>query len=118
MLLSGSKRSTKSSLLADDTPAREDGAVRRNTSTPIAVKGPPNLPLTAWGIVLRLAIVNTALGCFLYNHSPQTLTALEMNVILNLTPYRAIASSELVARLGDQVRLSLLGYASSLEHGW
>jgi len=36
--------------------------------------------------VLWLAIVNTAIGYAFYNHSLQILTALEMNVILNLAP--------------------------------
>jgi len=38
------------------------------------------------GIVLWLAVVNTAAAYVLYNHSLQVLTALEMNVMLNLTP--------------------------------
>jgi len=49
-------------------------------------EGIPNFSLIAWGIVLWLAIVNTAIGYALYNHSLQILTALEMNVILNLAP--------------------------------
>jgi probable blue pigment (indigoidine) exporter len=39
----------------------------------------------AW-IVAWLAIVNTALGYLLYNHSLQDLTALEMNMVMNLSP--------------------------------
>jgi drug/metabolite transporter (DMT)-like permease len=37
-------------------------------------------------LVLWLAAVNTALGYVLYNHALQSLTAFEMNVLLNLSP--------------------------------
>lgn len=47
---------------------------------------PHSSSLTVWGIVLTLALVNTALGYVLYNHALQTLTALEMHMILNLIP--------------------------------
>lgn len=44
-------------------------------------------------IVLWLAVVNTALGYLLYNHSLRELTALEMNMFLNLSPlFTAILS--------------------------
>jgi drug/metabolite transporter (DMT)-like permease len=52
----------------------------------LPLEGMPRAPLTAWGIVLWLATVNTALAYMLYNHAIQVLTALEMNVILNLSP--------------------------------
>jgi len=46
----------------------------------------PLFSVKSVGIALWLAIVNTALAYVLYNHSLQILTALEMNMILNLTP--------------------------------
>ncbi len=42
--------------------------------------------LAGWAIVLWLAAINTALAYLLYNHALQTLTALEMNALLNLSP--------------------------------
>ena len=50
------------------------------------LEGMPLLSIKPVGIVLWLAIVNTALAYVLYNHSLQILTALEMNVMLNLAP--------------------------------
>lgn len=52
----------------------------------LVAEGLPSLSLTAWAIVLWLAAVNTALAYLLYNHALRTLTALEMNVLLNLSP--------------------------------
>ncbi|MBI4772386.1 MAG: DMT family transporter [Chloroflexi bacterium] len=52
----------------------------------LAIEGPSRLPAGTWGLVLWLAVVNTALAYLLYNHALQVLTALEMNVMLNLTP--------------------------------
>lgn len=52
----------------------------------LLLEGLPSFSLISWGLVLWLAIVNTAVGYALYNHSLQILTALEMNVILNLAP--------------------------------
>jgi len=37
-------------------------------------------------VVAWLAIINTALGYMLYNHSLKQLTALEMNMVMNLSP--------------------------------
>jgi probable blue pigment (indigoidine) exporter len=48
---------------------------------------PWSLPLAGWGIVLTLAVFNTIIAYFLYNHSMQVLTALEANVFLNLAPF-------------------------------
>jgi drug/metabolite transporter (DMT)-like permease len=52
----------------------------------LPIEGLPAFTLTAWGIVLWLAIVNTALGYILYYHSLQVLSALEMSIMLNLSP--------------------------------
>jgi probable blue pigment (indigoidine) exporter len=37
-------------------------------------------------VILGLAVVNTLLAYLLYNHALQDLTAIEANVMLNLTP--------------------------------
>jgi drug/metabolite transporter (DMT)-like permease len=52
----------------------------------IPIEGMPSASPTTWGLVLVLAAVNTALGYFLYNHALQVLTAIQMNIILSLTP--------------------------------
>lgn len=52
----------------------------------IPIEGIPSASPAAWGLVIVLAAVNTALGYFLYNHALQVLTAIQMNIILNLTP--------------------------------
>ena len=52
----------------------------------LLLEGLPSFSITGWGIVLLLAVVNTAFAYMLYNHSLQTLTALEMNVFLGLSP--------------------------------
>ncbi len=53
----------------------------------LAVEGPPRLEAPGIGIILWLALINTALAYLLYNHALQTLTALEMNLVLNLSPF-------------------------------
>ena len=52
----------------------------------IPVEGWPVLNQKAWTIILWLAFINTAFAYILYNHALKTITALEMNVILNLSP--------------------------------
>lgn len=52
----------------------------------LLIEGIPEFTIFSLTIVLILAVVNTAAGYLLYNHSLQTLTALEMNIILNLAP--------------------------------
>jgi len=52
----------------------------------LPIEGLPTFTLAAWEIVLWLAIVNTALAYMLYNHSLRILSALEMNITLNLAP--------------------------------
>jgi probable blue pigment (indigoidine) exporter len=52
----------------------------------LVLEGLPASHPIAWAIVLWLALVNTAVGYALYNHSLQILTALEMNMFLNLAP--------------------------------
>ena len=55
----------------------------------IPLEGVPTLTLNGWAIVLWLALVNTTLAYVLYHHALQELTALEMNVLLNLCPLGA-----------------------------
>ena len=50
------------------------------------VEGMPQFSWQGLLIVFWLAIINTALGYLLYNHSLQELTALEMNMVMTLTP--------------------------------
>jgi len=52
----------------------------------LAVEGIPQFTARSLWAVLWLAVVNTALGYLIYNHSLQELTALEMNMVMNLTP--------------------------------
>ncbi len=52
----------------------------------LPLEGAPVLPPLGWGIVLWLAVVNTAVGYLLYNHALQALDAFELNTILNLSP--------------------------------
>ena len=49
----------------------------------IAIQGLPRLTLTHWGIILWLAIVNTALAFTLWNHTLRTLSAMESSIINN-----------------------------------
>lgn len=49
-------------------------------------EGIPHMPFFVWGVIFGLALVNTLLAYLLYNHSLRHLTAVEANVILNLTP--------------------------------
>ena len=51
----------------------------------IHIEGWPVLNHKAWTIVLWLASINTAFAYVLYNHALKSITALEMNVILNLS---------------------------------
>jgi drug/metabolite transporter (DMT)-like permease len=52
----------------------------------LLIERKPILSLNGWLIITWLAIVNTAFAYVLYNHALKTITALEMNVLLNLSP--------------------------------
>jgi len=52
----------------------------------LIVEGIPQFTARSLWVVLWLALVNTSLGYFLYNHALRELTALEMNMVMNLTP--------------------------------
>ncbi len=49
----------------------------------VAAQGLPRLTLTHWGIILWLAVVNTALAFTLWNHTLRTLSAMESSIINN-----------------------------------
>jgi drug/metabolite transporter (DMT)-like permease len=55
---------------------------------PIAfyIEGLPQFSVMGWGIVLGLAVTNTALAYVLYNHALKVLPVFELSAILNLTP--------------------------------
>ncbi|MCD4673854.1 MAG: DMT family transporter [Anaerolineaceae bacterium] len=64
-------------------------------------------------IILWLAIINTAVAYFLYNHALKTITALEMNVFLNLSPLGTAALAWLL--LGESLTgKKLLGIAIAI----
>ena len=52
----------------------------------IPLEGLPRVSLLTWGLVLWLALINTAVAYILYNHSLQVLTAFEMNTLYSLAP--------------------------------
>jgi len=52
----------------------------------LVVEGVPQFTTRSLRVVAWLALVNTSLGYFLYNHALRGLTALEMNMVMNLTP--------------------------------
>jgi drug/metabolite transporter (DMT)-like permease len=53
----------------------------------LLLEGLPHLTLAALGVVLWLAVINTAIAYILYNHSLQVMTAFEMNMLVNLAPF-------------------------------
>ncbi len=71
-------------------------------------EGVPHVSLRVGGILLWLALANTAVAYMLYNHSLRILTALEMNVMLNLSPLGTALLAWLL--LGEKVTiLQLVG---------
>jgi drug/metabolite transporter (DMT)-like permease len=67
-------------------------------------EGVPDMPLSMWGIIVGLALVNTLAAYLLFNHALHRLHAGEANVLLNLTP----VATALIAwgALGDRRVLS------------
>jgi drug/metabolite transporter (DMT)-like permease len=51
-----------------------------------SIEGLPGSSTKAWGMVLLLAVINTACVYMLYNHALKVLPAFELSVIVNLTP--------------------------------
>lgn len=52
----------------------------------LAVEGIPHFTPRSLLAVIWLAVINTAFGYLIYNHSLRELTALEMNMVMNLSP--------------------------------
>jgi drug/metabolite transporter (DMT)-like permease len=50
----------------------------------VAAQGWPTLSLGNWGVILWLAVVNSALAFTLWNHTQKELTAMESSIINNL----------------------------------
>jgi drug/metabolite transporter (DMT)-like permease len=73
----------------------------------LPIEGLPRLTPTGIGIVLLLALINTAVAYLLYNHALQCLTALQMNLVLNLSPFVTALLAGVI--LGE--RLGLMQWA-------
>jgi drug/metabolite transporter (DMT)-like permease len=85
------------------------------------LEGVPHAPPAVWGVILGLATVNTVLAYLLYNHSLRRLTAVEADVLLNLTPLGTalIAWGALDERLtGLQIAAMLLVVAGTTLAQW
>lgn len=52
----------------------------------LATEGLPQLSLAGWGILLCLAVINTACAYLLYNHVLRVLAAFEMSAMSSLSP--------------------------------
>jgi len=65
------------------------------------MEGIPDMPVSTWGILVGLALVNTLAAYLLFNHVLHRLHAGEANVLLNLTP----VATALIAwgALGDRL---------------
>lgn len=57
----------------------------------LSIEGLPRFSVTGWGMLLGLAIVNTACAYGLYNHALRVLPAFELSALLNLTPLMTAA---------------------------
>jgi drug/metabolite transporter (DMT)-like permease len=68
------------------------------------LEGIPAFSVTGGGIVLWLALVNTALAYVLYNRALRVLTALEINMLLNLSPLGTAAFAW--ALLGERLSVA------------
>ncbi len=69
--------------------------------------------LAGWAAVLWLAVVNTALAYVMYNRCLRTLTVLESNVLLSLSPLATAVLAALL--LGEQLTaLQLIGLLTAI----
>jgi probable blue pigment (indigoidine) exporter len=68
----------------------------------LVAEGLPRLTASSAIAIIWLAAINTAAAFFLYNHALRTLTALEMSVLLSLTPLVTALGAWLV--LGEHLR--------------
>jgi drug/metabolite transporter (DMT)-like permease len=69
----------------------------------LIVEGIPRMTGTSWLVIIYLALINTALGYTVYNYSLRELTALEMNMIMNLTSLLTALQSWIF--LGEKISL-------------
>jgi len=67
----------------------------------LPIEGWPQLTPVGLGIVLWLAVINTAIAYLFYNHALQHMTALQMNLVLNLAPF--VTALLAMAVLGEQL---------------
>jgi drug/metabolite transporter (DMT)-like permease len=67
----------------------------------ILIEGIPQFSRSGLLVVVWLALVNTAFGYLLYNHALRDMTALEMNMIMNISPLFTAVLSWLV--LGEEI---------------
>lgn len=88
-----------STLLLTGVPLGIGGGILLLAAVPL--EGWPVFNQQAVLIILWLAVVNTAVAYLLYNHALKTITALEMNVFLNLSPFGTAALAWLL--LGESV---------------
>ncbi len=78
------KAGTVSTLRLTTIPLALGGVITLLIAIPL--EGIPSAPPASWGLILFLAVVNTAIAYLLYNHALQIMTAFQMNIALSLTP--------------------------------
>ena len=80
----------------------------------LPLEGLPHLTTTGLGIVIWLAVVNTAIAYLLYNHALQHLTALQMNLVLNLSPFvTALLAAAVLGETLSAVQWAGMGVATA-----
>ncbi len=72
----------------------------------ILIGGIPTLSINVISIILLLTVVHTTFGYFIYNKALEKLTALEMNILLNLTPLGTAFFARLL--IGESITISQL----------
>jgi drug/metabolite transporter (DMT)-like permease len=83
----------------------------------LPLEGLPHLTPVGLGVVVLLAVVNTAIAYLLYNHALQHMTALQMNLVLGLSPFvtallaLAVLGETLVAVQWAGMAVATLGVA-------
>lgn len=76
----------------------------------LLIEGVPTFIPQAWGMVVFLAVINTAIAYVLYNHALKVLAAFELSVILSINPLITVLWSWLL--LGERLQsLQILGMA-------
>lgn len=68
---------------------------------PSGLEGMRNLPLSIWGLFFVSAIVATALGHMIYNHSISKIGAAEASIFLNLNTFFSMVASAVM--LGEKI---------------